>query len=269
MKVKLHTGNPAFESPSAFGLYKTSGGQALGVVGKDFTPTQPEFLWNNLKACLVAKEIDDTKMKFREIKGGRKIVITCPVKEFSFKNKAKKNDIMSVMVAISTGYDGKTPTQMFLHTERLICTNGMKALDTEFTVKFKNVKGNIGKANMLCDDVADAISDIDNLKDLYTKLNQRTITPKEQAEYIKMVTGLDPRQYADLTKKRQALLDTINESVAIEMKDAGETAWALMNGITRYTNHGAKYTSKDDYLFADAGMFMNNRAQRAAIQLLN
>jgi len=70
-KIQLHTGIEGFESPNSFGIYKTTGGNALGIVGKDYTPTQPAFLYDNFQACLVAREIDDSKMKFREIKGGR------------------------------------------------------------------------------------------------------------------------------------------------------------------------------------------------------
>jgi len=80
---------------------------------------------------------------------------------------------------------------------------------------------------------------------------------------------MDVNQYAEYTKRKQSVLDQINESVAIEMKDAGSTAWALLNGITRYTNHMANFASKDDYIYADTGMFMNNRAQVHALKLLN
>lgn len=268
-KIQLHTGLEGFNSPDSYGVYKTTGGSPLGVVGKDYTPTQPKFLYDNFQACLVSKEIDDSQMKFREIKGGRKIIISSPVQQFEFKNQAKKGDVLSFEVALSTGYDGRTVTSMFINVERLICTNGMKAINTEFQVSFKNVKGNIGKANMLCEDIDASIRGIDSLKETYKALSQREISAKEQRQYILDVTGMDVNQYADYTKRKQSVLDQINESVAIEMKDAGSTAWALLNGITRYTNHMANFASKDDYIYADTGMFMNNRAQQHALQFLN
>lgn len=266
-KIQLHSGIEGFESPNAYGIYKSTGGNALGVVGKDYTPTQPQFLFDNFQACLVSKEIDDSKMQFREIKGGRSIMISCPVKEFSFKNGAKKDDVLSIRVVLTTGYDGRTKTSMFIEVERLICTNGMKAYQSEFAVSFKNVKGNIGKANMLCEDVTKSIAGIDSLTKLYRQLANRKITKEEQRQYILDVTGLDMLE--TYSNRKQSVLDAINQSVAIEMKDAGATAWALLNGITRYTNHGAEYVSKDDYLFADSGMFMNNRAQHFAFEMLN
>ena len=44
-KLQLHTGLEGFNSPEAYGVFKTTGGTALGVVGKDFTPTQPQFVY--------------------------------------------------------------------------------------------------------------------------------------------------------------------------------------------------------------------------------
>lgn len=268
-KLQLHTGLEGFDSPEAYGVFKTTGGPALGVVGKDFTPTQPQFINEAFSKCLEGKGIDIDGLKFRELKGGKKVMFSCPVKTFSFKNGVKKDDVISLEVVISTGYDGRTVTSMFVNAERLICTNGMKAFNTEFQVSFKNVKGNIGKANMICDDVVKSINYMDNLKELYINLSNRQITQKEHEAYILAVTGLPMKQYADLSKRKQKILDAINQSVAIEMKDAGETAWALMNGITRFTNHFANFKSKDDFIYADSGLFMNNKAQKYAIELLN
>lgn len=267
-KLQLQTGLDGFTVPTAFGVFKKSGGQALGIVGKDYTPTQPQFLYDTFTAC-VRNHTTISKTEFKELKGGRRIIISAPIEEFSFKNGAKKDDVLSIQVSISTGYDGRTQTSMFISVERLICENGMKALNTEFNVQFKNVKGNLGKASMLCEDVSRAIAGIGSLKVIYQDLAKRKITRKEQRQYILKVTGMDIDKYADYSKRRQSILDQINESVAIEMKDAGDTAWALMNGITRYTNHMANFKNKEDFIYADAGMFMNNRAQHFAIELLN
>jgi len=268
-KLQLHSGMENFASPSAFGVYKTSGGEALGVVGKDFTPTQPKFIFDQFADCMTIKKLDPADIKFTEIKGGKKVMFSCPVKSFIMKNAAKKGDALSFEVVISTGYDGRTPTSMFINVERLICTNGAKALGTEFQIRFKNVKGNLGKASMLCKDIDTSIKGIDKLQELYVKLSKRKITKKEHSDFIFKVTGIPMDQYANLTKRKQTILDKINESVAIEMKDAGATAWALMNGITHFTNHVASFDSKSDFIYADSGLFLNNKAQKFAIELLN
>ena len=270
-KLQLHTGMENFASPSAFAIFKTTGGQALGVVGKDFTPTQPQFLYDQFAECISARELDPSKISFQELHGGKKIIIKSQVKEFTMKNAVKKNDALSFEACLTTGYDGKTQTSMFINVERLICTNGMKALNTEFQVKFKNVRGNIGKANMLCNDLTTAINSIEELQAQYTRLAARKITKKEHEDFIFKVTGMKLSDYAQLTARKQRILDSINESVAIEMKSAGSTAWALMNGITHFTNHVAspRNGNTTDFLYVDSGLFLNNKAQRFALELLN
>ena len=267
-KLQLHTGMEGFDSPTAYGVYKTSGGEALGVVGKDFTPTQPKFIYDQFADAMTKKKLDPSDIKFTEIKGGRKVMFKCPVKSFVMKNALKKGDALSFETVIETGYDGRTPTSMFINVERLICTNGAKALGTEFTISFKNVKGNLGKASMLYNDIDKSIKSIEGLQELYVRLSKRKITKKEHSDFIFKVTGIPMDQYANLTKRKQTLLDQINQSVAIEMKDAGTTAWALMNGITHFTNHVAT-KQKDDFIYADSGLFLNNKAQKFAIELLN
>ena len=69
-KLQLHTGLEGFDSPEAYGVFKTTGGPALGVVGKDFTPTQPQFINEAFNKCLEGKGIDIDGLKFRELKGG-------------------------------------------------------------------------------------------------------------------------------------------------------------------------------------------------------
>ena len=270
-KLQLHTGIEGFDSPASFGVYKLTGGKPLGVVGKDFTPTQPNFLNDEFVKSLEAKNYDASKVKFQEINGGRKIMISCPITEFSFVNGANLNDVTSFEVVLSTGYDGKTPTSMFINTMRLVCMNGMKAKTTEFQVKFKNVKGNVGKTLMLVNDLDRAISSIDELKTTIKQLSKRDITPTEHRQFIKDVTGLDMDKYNDMNKGRQEIMDAINNSVAIETNRAGWTAWGMLNGITHFTNHVAKPRNGNttDFLYANAGLFLNNKAQHFALELLN
>lgn len=269
-KVKLHTGLRGFESPSAYGVYKTTGGPALGVVGKDFNPMQPQFIFDAFAHSLKMNNLPDDNIEFVEIKDGSRIILRAEVDTLDMKNKLKKNDITKLRLSIMTGFDGRTKTSAFVDTQRLICENGAKAYQTEFNISFKNTKGNIGKANMFISDIPVMLKNLQNLKELWNRLSQRIITDKERNEFIRKVTGFDPAVYADLSGQRQKLLDDINASVAIEMRDAGATAWALMNGITRYSNHVApKKGSLEDYIYADRGMFLNEKAQRYAIELLS
>ncbi|MBC7866242.1 MAG: DUF932 domain-containing protein [Gloeobacteraceae cyanobacterium ES-bin-316] len=269
VKMQLHTGLEGYNSPVAFGTYKKGGGPALGVVGKDFTPTQPAFLIDSFATSLEAHQLPTNKIQFKEVKGGARVIISSMVKEITIKNLAKKNDVIDMSIALQTGYDGRTVTSMFVDTNRLICTNGMTATNTDFKISFKNVKGNVGKANLMSEDIIKTIKNIEDLKATYTKLAMKKISKQDHEDFILKVTGMKMSDYANLSSRRQKMLDAINQSVAIEMKDAGASAWALLNGITRFTNHVANFDSKNDFLYADSGFFMNDRAQKAAYSFIN
>lgn len=268
-KIQLHTGLEGFESPYAYGTFKHTGGNALGIVGKDFEPTQPTFVFDNFVSALIDANADLSTLSYNELKGGSRIMLTADIGTFGYTNMRGLQDELISRINIVTGFDGSTKTAMFISTLRMVCANGMKAWKTEFNVAFKNTKGNIGKVNMLCNDVAKAINSQSEYKQFLETLTKRAITPKEHNEYIKKVTGFDAKEYADMTTRSRNIFDRINEAVAIEQKDAGKSAWALLNGITRYTNHMVKHTAKDqlDYIYADSGMKMNNSAQQVAFEM--
>lgn len=271
VKIQLHTGMEGFDSPESFGIYKKTGGQALGVLGKDFTPTQPHFLFDQfVDAIQDVATVELGSLTYAELKGGKKINFSANIGKLSYKNLQGKDDEMDVKVNLMTGFDGYTKTSLFVSVYRQICANGMKAWQTELNVAFKNTKGNVGKVNMLCEDIVKIMNSSEKYSMGIKALSKRKVSQKEQNEFIKKVTGMDMAKYSELTKRQQSTLDKINEAVAIEMKDAGATAWALLNGITRYTNHMAtKGGSVEDYIYVDSGLILNEKAQVASFAMLN
>ncbi len=268
-KLKLHTGLEGFESPDAYGTFKNTGGIALGVVGKDFEPQQPTFIFDNFVDALVDANADLSTLTYTELKGGRRIMLSADIGNFQYTNLRGFKDELKSRINITTGFDGSTKTSMFLSTYRMVCANGMKAWKTEFSVSFKNTKGNIGKANLLCSDVAKAINSQKEYKEFLEVLTKKEISKKEHNEFIKRVTGYDIAEYNDMTTRSRNIIDKINQAVAIERKEAGATAWALLNGITRYTNHMVKRTETDriDYIYADQGSKLNDTAQHVAFEM--
>lgn len=265
-KIRLHTGIDGFNSPNAYGIYKSSGGEALGVLGNVFTPTQPKDLYDFFSKGISAAGFKVDDIQYRELKGGKKIMFLLPcVKEFSFKSKV--DDVMQVGVAVQTGYDGHTPTAAFIRTNRLVCSNGMRVSKTEWAFKVRNTLGNFGKIGAIAKYVTDAVKYSETLQGTFKRLSSKKVTEAQRNEFVRKVTGLDMNNYADLKKRQQARLDEIFEAIAIEEKDAGFNAWALLNGITRYTNHNVE--NSDDYVYAGSGLVMNNKAQKEAVALLN
>lgn len=256
--VKIQSPAPleGFDAPNSWNMYKESGGRCLGVVGKDFIPTQPTLILDSLLEC----NVDLSKLTYHEMKGGSKVRFQVPLKSFEFQNARKIGDVTDVSLCIQTGFDGLTKTTMYLYTHRLICLNGAKNSKTEFEVSFKNTKGNQGKVLGLCNDVSRAVQQMDGVQDLYKALDKVQVNQAVVDEYLKKVAGLDIHMSEEWAKQTQARFDAINESIALEFSRTGATLFGLYNGITHYTNHIVKGSENPDFIFVDNGMKLNDKA---------
>ncbi len=256
VKVQLHPNIEGYNIPKSFGIYKESGGSALGVTGDVFTPTQPKLILDSLLDC----SVDLSKMTYHEMKGGSKVRFQIPLKTIEFKNARQVGDVTDVSLCIQTGFDGLTKTSLYLYTHRLICTNGAKNSQTEFAASFKNTVGNQGKLLGLCNDVSKAVQQLDDLKDLYKALDKVEINQAIVNEYLAKVANLDVNKSEEWSTRSQNIYDAINESIALELGRTGNTLFGLYNGITHYTNHVVTGSDNSDFIFVDNGAKLNDKA---------
>lgn len=256
VKVQLHPNIEGYKAPKSFGIYKESGGSALGVTGDVFIPTQPKLILDSLLDC----SVDLSKMEYHEMKGGSKVRFQIPLKSIEFKNARKVGDVTDVSLCIQTGFDGLTKTSLYLYTHRLVCTNGAKASNTEFQASFKNTIGNQGKVVGLCNDVSKAVRQLDGLKDLYKALDKVEVNQSVVNEYLKKVMDLDIHKSEEWSSRKRNIFDAINESIELEFGRTGATLFGLYNGITHYTNHVVTGHDNADFIFVDNGAKLNDKA---------
>lgn len=267
VKVPLITGLEGFENPDSFGVYRATGGQALGSVGKDFTPTQPKLLFDEFENCLYQTDANFNDVTYLELKGGKKIVFEAPIKKMGFTNLRGQEDEMIVKINLATGFDGLTKTSLFISCFRLVCSNGMKAWRTEFAVSFKNTKGNVGKASSLCNDIAKATDSINDFEEYIKQLNRTSVDKAKVEEFLMKTIGYNNSLKEELGTRKQNILDLVQESIELEFSRTGATLWGLVNGITHYTNHVAKTDDRNDYVLVGGGLKLNDLAQKVALEM--
>lgn len=267
VKVPLVTNLHGFDNPNSFGTYRANGGEALGVVGKDFTPTQPKLLFEDFENCLYDTDCDLKDVKYLELKGGRKVVFEAPIKTMGFTNLRGQEDEMIVKINLSTGFDGLTKTSLFISCYRMVCANGMKAWKTEFAVSFKNTQGNVGKASSLCQDIAKATDQANDFEAYIKKLNSTEVNQAKVEDFLMKTLGYNQALYSELHGTKKAILSNVQESIALEFGRTGSTLWGLVNGITHYTNHVANTTDRNDYLLTGGGLKLNDLAQKVAYEM--
>ena len=263
----LMVADPMFKVVDTFGIFKSEGGNQLGVIGKRFAPTQPMQVFEAFLDAIRDYGLAPEKLKFVEINGGSKVRFSIPLTEVSFTNIRGVKDTTIVTLNLQIGFDGKTKTSMFLTTLRLVCTNGAKKVFTEFQTSFKNVKGNLGKIVGMTDDVIKCGSQVTALKQLYVAMNKAEINEDTKALYLKRVFDFELAKYGDYSKQRQNNIDLIMNSVDLEINRSGATLFGLYNGVTHYTNHVMK-TENADSLYTGTGLSWNTKAEKVALQLL-
>lgn len=251
-----------FAPPSAFGNYKNTGGDCLGVLGKDFRATQPTVLLDAFTECLIDSGIDLKSLNYNEVQGGKRVRFSVDLEPIKFKNKAKVGDVISSRLVLQTGYDGYTATTFQIETEVLKCTNGMVGKDTSANVKFKNTQGNIGKIAIVCSDIAQMVQTSKDFSKLILAYDKTAIDDKTVDAFCKATIGYSRKEYNDLGKVKKERIDELMGAIEIELGRNGKTAWGLLNGLTYATNHiWTSENAKLDYLTAGAGFRTNNKAQ--------
>lgn len=257
-KIQL-TAPQGFDAPEAYGMYRTTGGSCLGVVGNTYNPTQPATLFDNLIECLDGQNIDLSKLSYSEMKGGSKIKFTAPYKTVSFKNLRGQEDESIISINLQTGYDGLTKTSLYLSMFRLICSNGMKANATEFSTAFKNTTGNAHKINNLCGDVAKSLHMYNDLESIILHLNGQPVKSSDITTFVQQLTGINPTD-SDTSTRSRNIYDQMLNSIEIEIQRTGASKWGLLNGVTYYTNHVAATENRQEYILLEKGASLNNDA---------
>lgn len=257
-----------FFNPNSFGIYKENGGLPLGVVGKDFMASQPKDLFKALVPCLVDANLSLDKLTYQTFKDDAKISFRTPIKMIGFKNLRGEMDESMLYLNLQTGFDGYTKSSMYLTMMRMVCTNGMKAINTEFSVSFKNTKGNAHNISMLCNDVAKSVNQVETIEAMILRLNSVKFDKKSKALFLTKVLGYDVNEPKEkMHAIRLASLEQIESAIAIEVARTGDTLWGLVNGISYFTNHLNTAKNQADYLYQGGGNLLNMKAQKVALEM--
>lgn len=262
----LMVSDPIFKVENWYGIFKSSGGNQLGIVGNRYQPTQPRAVFEAFCDAILQFGLDISKLRYTEVKGGEIVRFSIDMKPIGFKNKFGKMDTTIPTLNLQIGLNGKVPTSMFITTLRLICTNGAKKSFTEFQTSFKNVKGNQGKIVGMFNDVVRCIEEIKTLNEFYKKLNSVKIDQAAVNAYLKRVTDIDMAKYGDYTKQKQATIDLINNSIELEIGRTGATLFGFYNGMTHYANHKIN-TEDTDSVFTGVGSRMILKVENLMLEL--
>jgi hypothetical protein len=282
LKSDTLNGDITFLPPNGiFGIYKSIGGQALGVMGNDFNPMQPiEFYETILSAVQdFNADLDLNTLQFNQYCGGSKIEFSIKMHPISFKNNKGLQDITNMELTFSTSYDGSKSNVITLFTERLVCTNGMVAKGIEGYIKGRNTIGGKTKVLIFVEDIAKIINSAKNFREQMELLDKKKVTRKQIEEFKLKMFGYnketlikEEKETEKPLKAKHNFIDAIDEAIDLEIKRTGQTLFGLLQGVTYYSNHVAQRSeqiSQAEYIRFFQGAKTNEKAQELIFEMAN
>lgn len=267
-KIKLHTGIEGFESPEAYGIYKDTGGKPLGVVGSQFEPMNLELFIDCIEKSVLSSnlELDLSKLTYHEYYGGAKIEFKLPFKKYQIQSPMV-GDVLETSLSFRTGFDGRTKLSLGFYSLRLWCANGAKNWSKDVDLSLKNTFKNQSKVLYFTNEIFKAANDVENHINLLNNTTRLSVVQSDIDKFLTDLTGYDVKSYNDLHISQRNILDSINEAVAIEMKNTGATLFSLLQGVTRYTTHDLGKEKSEVFLF-ERGAVLNQKAHSLAASLV-
>lgn len=293
--ASVPNGTPAiYKAPNeTFGIYKSNGGDCLGVMKKQFVAMQPKEFYDNIIATVheFGADLDLNTLRFKEYCGGSKIEFSIKMHPMSFKNNKGVNDMTNLEVTFSTSYDGSKSNTISLYTERLVCTNGMVANKLQGTLKGRNTKGGKDKILSYASELAQIINGANQFKEKMEALDKITLSKREIEIFKRDLFGnneatllannkdakANGKAYGILNSFETAMLNTYNEfrtnPITIEEFKQNQfiemTAFEVLQSVTHYTNHIAKVKSDtDENIRFGSGFKTNAKAQEILFELV-
>ena len=274
-KVQLHPNISGFESPLSYGVYKTTGGRPLGVMGQQFEPMQPQDFLDSIIHTVheCGANLDLNTLEFKEFNGGESIEFSVKLPSLEFTNKAGFFDETQNRLTFSTSYNGTKSSSISLYTYRMICSNGMMGWAMQSALKGKNTIGGKAKVLTYCNEVVKIATESLVYSERLKALDSININSSQIEAFKLKLLGYNKASLLAGEKpetKKFNILDKINESIELEFSRTGATAFGLLQGITHYTNHvanGSKTISDEEYIRFFQGAKMNDKAQELVFQM--
>lgn len=225
--------------PNRKGLYRSDNNAPLGIVGKDYSPSDP-------------KTFLQTQYDFAEFINGkvtRAGFIPERSRAFGFikvcdieipRNQRKVGDPLSCYIYSIDGWDGGTPQASRLYVERLTCSNGQTSRKLSAKLWNSHTKNREerfeGRWKVFLGEIKEEVAQI---REDFTRLAQEKMTA---VEFERFLNNLIPGKSTMTQNRRKQILEMFSGGVG----NLGETRWDAYNAITEYVTHHRSYRGNDN-----------------------
>lgn len=247
-------------------------GEWLGTTGVQYKSMQSEafldLLLQMVEDCGGA--LDLSKLSYTHWDNKRQIEFTLPLDNLSFKNRIGGVEDVKRMISFRTGFGGNYRHIIGDYSWRQICSNGMMGWGANSQIKLKHTRENNKKVvREWCTQLKKVIGSIEETNELWKRLDKVEVSQSRVNAFVRKIAEFGKDDKLDTVSSRKLnIYNTIQEAIAEEFAITGASAYGLLQGVTRYTNHYAS-GSGDEYIRTMKGFDTNNLAQKLVIDMLN
>jgi hypothetical protein len=199
-----------------------------------------------------------------ELQGGRKVFLQAQLPdEYVGKSGVKR------WVTVLNSHDGSSSISFGSTNTVVVCENTFHAAHKEGS-KFRHTASSKERIDQAILDFRQTIQADEKLFKTFHIMAEK----KPNEHVVKMV--IDAMFGKDITKstaqeistRRKNQIKQFADAYDIERQLEGDTVWGLFNAVTRYTNHMASTTDRDQFLMTGTGAQINNNSYSAIMAWL-
>ena len=224
--------NPIADFPNYRGVYNGDN-SPICIVNRTFPLLQPAKAFEYVDVLKNELGMDFDKAGLT--RGGRRMFISLR-KTNAVIIDPKVGDTMDEVIYFWTGFDGSTMNSFTQMLERLVCSNGMVAMDVQSGTRVKHSKQQEGKLQNYVNEVTGIQHVYQETTDAIQRLADTKVNHKSAKEVIN-------RLFKGESKRAENIREDVFSRFTNGQGNRGETAWDLLNGITEYQNHGKSHRS--------------------------
>lgn len=266
---------PLFQFPTRHVIYRSDNGQPLSVVSDRYKIVQPETIINFYRRLI---EKHGFKMETAgSLKGGQRVWALAST---GLGASLLGQDRIGRYLLLATSYDGSLSTVASFTTVRVVCNNTLtmayNALRSKgFTDMVRVPHMTEFDPDQVHIELGLADEAFETFMDHASALATRKIKAADAVEYFMKLLGVvdkDGNVVEDSVPERtmNSLYQVYKGGVGQDTKSAKDTAWGLVNAVSRFVDHDKSTQSQDNRLnsawFGNGGR-MKNSAMDLALDM--
>lgn len=215
---------PDGEPTPAFGVFRTDNNRCLGIVGAKYVPTQNEEILDMLLEAAARVNISGERGGMLGL--GQKVYYQFPLQDVKIGGSYNKRYLTAL-----TSHDGSSPIGFGATNVTVVCANTfyMALRDSQ---RVRHTKNSHGRLAVIISQLQNSLTQEEQFIEKLIELSKINVPETVTDDFILNIIGGD---VANSRGKNR--LNDFRRAITTEYETHGNTAYALFNATTRFTNY--------------------------------